>query len=62
MKQIGEIGRKSQTPNERGNGYNVLNHGDFHRLNTLVKFNEQKRLQDFYFVGIFFIFFFHFNK
>ncbi|KAJ6632788.1 hypothetical protein Bhyg_15948 [Pseudolycoriella hygida] len=50
MEQIGEIGRKSQTPNKPGIGYNVLNHGDLHIRNILVKFNSQQRLQLFTFI------------
>lgn len=57
MKRIGEIGRKSQTANKPDNGYNILNHGDFHMLNSLVKLDEQKNLQDFYFVRKVFDFF-----
>lgn len=50
MQQIGEIGRKSQTANKPNNGYNVLNHGDFHLRNILVKLDSQNRLQQFNFV------------
>lgn len=56
MKDVGEIGRKSQTANRPNEGYNVLNHGDFHIRNTLVKFDAEKNLEDFYFVRTFFMF------
>lgn len=50
MEQIGEIGQKVYTVNETNNGYNVLNHGDFHTRNILIKLNSEKRLQQFCFV------------
>lgn len=54
MQQIGEIGRKENTPNKPNHGYNVLNHGDFHLRNSLIKLNSQKKLQQFCFVRTFF--------
>lgn len=53
MNEIGHIGRKAHSANKKGNGYNVLNHGDFHSRNILVKLNSQKKLQQFYFVRAF---------
>lgn len=47
MERIGEIGRKSHTVNDTNYGYNVLNHGDFHLRNILVKLNSEKRVQQF---------------
>lgn len=48
------IGSKCYVPNKPGNGYNILNHGDFHLRNLLVKFNEEsQRLEKFLFVRSF---------
>ncbi|XP_037030046.1 uncharacterized protein LOC119069927 [Bradysia coprophila] len=47
MEQIGEIGRKSHSINKANYGYNVLNHGDFHTRNLLVKLNSKQNLQQF---------------
>lgn len=51
QKNLAEIGKRSYRANKPGQGYNVLNHGDFHLRNILFKTNEQKRLEDFYFVS-----------
>lgn len=51
MDHVGEIGRSSYARNKPCDGYNVLNHGDFHTRNTVMKFNSAKRLEQFYFVG-----------
>lgn len=51
MKQIGDIGRKCYLPNKPNCGYNVLNHGDFHPRNTLIKLDSDKRLEKFCFVS-----------
>lgn len=53
MKHVGEIGRKCQASNEPNQGYNVLNHGDFHTRNILIKRNSDKKLEQFNFVRIF---------
>lgn len=52
LKTIGEIGVKSSTPNPNGIGFNVLNHGDLHLRNILVKANAEHRVEKFYFVQI----------
>lgn len=46
-----ENGKISHSANKSGQGYNVLNHGDFHSRNILFKLNGEKRLQNFYFVS-----------
>ena len=47
---IGEIGSKCYVPNRTECGFNVLNHGDFHLRNIIVKANEEHRIEHFYFV------------
>lgn len=51
MKHLGDIGQKSYTPNKPGNGYNVLNHGDFHSRNILLKHNAASQIEKFLFVS-----------
>ena len=51
MKHLGDIGQKSYTPNKPGHGYNVLNHGDFHSRNILIKNNASSRIEKFLFVS-----------
>lgn len=47
-----EVGRRCYVKNAPGNGFNVLNHGDFHLRNLLGKFNgESQRLEKFQFVN-----------
>lgn len=58
IQNIGEIGCNCYTANKYGTGYNVLNHGDFHTQNTMMKLSPENRLENFYFVcklGISFI-------
>lgn len=50
-KNIGAIGRKAYTANKPGNGYNVLNHGDFHMRNLLLKNNAENRIEKLFFVS-----------
>lgn len=48
-----ELGKSCYARNDEKHGYNVLNHGDFHMRNLLVKFNDTpKRLEKFNFVSI----------
>lgn len=51
LEHTGEIGRKSYTPNNIGHGFNVLNHGDFHMRNILIRNDVNKRLEDSCFVS-----------
>lgn len=44
--KIMEKGVKSTTPNKPGEGYNVLNHGDFHSKNLLFKKDEQNNINE----------------
>lgn len=41
INNICEIGKRSFVRNRPGSGYNVLNHGDFHLRNILLKFNAE---------------------
>ena len=50
-KNYHEKALKTYSPNTT-NGYNVLNHGDFHNKNILVKKIDQ-RIEDFYFVSVY---------
>lgn len=52
IKNIGEIGRKCYVANKNGCGFNVLNHGDLHLRNILIKANAERQIEHFYFVGI----------
>lgn len=45
-----EIGKRCYIKQEPGEGYNVLNHGDFHTRNILSNFNSDNRLEEFQFV------------
>lgn len=48
IKNICEIGKRSFVRNEPGSGYNVLNHGDFHLRNILMKLDtNSRRLESF---------------
>jgi hypothetical protein len=47
---IEAIGRKSYTPNPKSCGFNVLNHGDLHLRNILIKDDSEQRVESFYFV------------
>lgn len=51
--QVGEIGKKSFIPNKPGCGFNVLNHGDFHMRNILLKHDPEQRLKSIRFVSKF---------
>jgi hypothetical protein len=42
-----QLAKKAYIPNKPGNGYNVLNHADFHPRNSLVKIDNEKRLESF---------------
>lgn len=55
IKNIGEIGKKCYTPNKRGCGFNVLNHGDLHLRNILVKTNNENRINRLYLVSFKFV-------
>lgn len=50
-KNIREYGQKAYIPNKPGHGYNVLNHGDFHLRNILLKINPEKVIDEFRFVS-----------
>lgn len=50
IENIYKIGKAAYAANKPGNGYNVLNHGDFHIRNLLVKINEKKRFESVRFV------------
>lgn len=52
-KNIAAIGKKCYEPNKAGSGFNVLNHGDFHLRNTLLKMNSDDRIESFRFVSSF---------
>lgn len=41
-----EKGLKSTSPNKPGEGYNVLNHGDFHAKNLMFKKDEQNNINE----------------
>lgn len=56
IKNIGAIGKKSYTPNSKGCGLNVLNHGDFHLRNILIKDSSEQKIENFSFVIIFDVF------
>lgn len=52
INNICAIGKQSFVRNAPGSGYNVLNHGDFHLRNILLKLNaETSRLENFRLVG-----------
>lgn len=51
IENMSEIGRQSYIRNKPGCGYNVLNHGDFHSRNVLLKYNAEKRIEKFFFVS-----------
>jgi hypothetical protein len=46
---LGELARQCYQANEK-QGYNVLNHGDFHLRNLLVRNNQENCLESFRFV------------
>lgn len=49
IKDIGVIGKRCYTPNAKGcGGFNVLNHGDLHLRNVLIKANADKKIESFY--------------
>lgn len=50
IKNVAAIGANCYVPNKPGQGFNVLNHGDFHSRNLLVKDNAEKRIEEFYFI------------
>lgn len=50
IENIFKIGNAAYSINKPGDGYNVLNHGDFHLRNLLVKTNEQNRFESIRFV------------
>ncbi|KAG5674474.1 hypothetical protein PVAND_004443 [Polypedilum vanderplanki] len=50
IKDIEVIGKKSYTANSKGCGFNVLNHGDLHLRNILIKDDSEQRMESFYFV------------
>jgi Ecdysteroid kinase-like family len=52
IRNIGEMGRKCYIANKNGCGFNVLNHGDLHSRNILIKANAERRIEHFYFVRI----------
>lgn len=54
IENICDIGKRSFVRNEPGSGYNVLNHGDFHLRNILMKLDTDasKRLENFRLVRI----------
>jgi aminoglycoside phosphotransferase (APT) family kinase protein len=47
---IEAIGRQSYAPNAKGCGFNVLNHGDLHLRNILIRDDSERRVESFYFV------------
>lgn len=51
-KRFDELGRKVYEPNSSGNGFNVLNHGDFHFNNMLFKRNDAGEICDVLFVSL----------
>lgn len=53
IENAADVGKKCYIPNKPGHGYNVLNHGDFHMKNMLMKKNNDKHIEDFCFVSIF---------
>jgi hypothetical protein len=55
IENLSEIGKACDEKNQRGIGYNVLNHVDFHCRNLLTKYNEFNRLEKLKFVNIIFI-------
>ncbi|CAH1709563.1 unnamed protein product [Chironomus riparius] len=50
IENIGASGVKSYTPNSKGCGFNVLNHGDFHLRNILIKPDAERRIENVSFV------------
>lgn len=54
IENLADVGRKLYAPNKSGHGYNVLNHGDFHLRNMVLKFDENHKIQDMRFVSGFF--------
>jgi mRNA-degrading endonuclease HigB of HigAB toxin-antitoxin module len=50
VQNVAAIGQKEFVPNTLGQGYNVLNHADFHLRNILVKKTPEKRIEDALFV------------
>lgn len=49
---LSEIGSSCYAANHPKRGYNVLNHGDFHLRNILVKTDKQNRWDRFNFVSL----------
>lgn len=49
-RNIADIGRRIYTARQPGHGFNVLNHGDFHEANILIKADSESRLEDIRFV------------
>lgn len=49
---LSEIGSSCYVANHPQRGYNVLNHGDFHLRNILVKTDKQNRWDRFNFVSL----------
>jgi len=47
-----DSGIKIYKPNKNNNGYNVLNHGDFHMKNMLFKHDENNKIIDVMFVSL----------
>jgi aminoglycoside phosphotransferase (APT) family kinase protein len=50
IEHVAQIGQKCYVPNKRGEGFNVLNHGDFHLRNVLLKNNTESRVESLRFV------------
>jgi hypothetical protein len=53
IENIGAIGVKSYTQNPKGCGFNVLNHGDFHLRNILIKRDAEQRIENVSFVSFY---------
>lgn len=53
IENVADVGKKCYIPNKPGHGYNVLNHGDFHLKNMLMKMNSDQHIEDFCFASIF---------
>ncbi|CAO1300838.1 unnamed protein product [Diamesa serratosioi] len=50
LENVADVGKKCYIPNKPGHGYNVLNHGDFHLKNILMKKNSDTHIEDFCFI------------